>query len=395
MTGVSYGEVNPPLRVLLGPGPSNVHPRVQRAMTAPLVGHLDPYFFRIMDETTELLRAVFQTANRLTFPVSGTGSAGMEASLCNFLEPGDVAIMGVNGLFGERMVDVASRCGAQVVPIPAEWGRIIEPEAIEAALKKQKKVKLLALVHAETSTGAHQPLVEASRLAKAHDALFLADTVTSLGGTEVAVDEWGIDICYSGTQKCLSCPPGLAPLTANDKALAAVRGRKNKVQSWYLDISMLESYWSKGRFYHHTAPILMVYALHEALALVVEEGLERRFQRHRRNGAALHAGLEAMGLKLHAQEGHRLSMLTSVRIPEGVDDRKVRGALLNEFGIEIGGGLGPLAGKIWRIGLMGHSSTAENVLMLLYALEQVLAKEGKVVPPGAGVTAAGRILSGG
>ena len=395
MTGVSYGEVNPPLRVLMGPGPSNVHPRVQKAMMAPMVGHLDPYFFRIMDETTDLLRAIFQTANRLTFPISGTGSAGMEASLCNFLEPGDVAVIGVNGLFGERMVDVASRCGAKVVPIPADWGCIIEPEAIEAALKNQKRVKLLALVHAETSTGAHQPLAEASKLAKEHEALFLVDTVTSLGGTEVAVDEWGMDICYSGTQKCLSCPPGLAPFTANEKALAVARGRKSKAQSWYLDMSMLESYWSKGRFYHHTAPILMIYALHEALAIIVEEGLERRFQRHRRHGAALHAGLEAMGMKLHAQEGHRLSMLTSVRIPEGVDDRKVRGALLNDFGIEIGGGLGPLAGKIWRIGLMGHSSTAENVLMLLHALEQILAREGKAVPRGEGLAAAGRVLSGG
>lgn len=390
---VSYSELNPPLRVLLGPGPSNIHPRAQRAMLAPLVGHLDPYFFQVMDETVTLLRATFKTNNPLTFPVSGTGSAGMEASLCNFLEPGDVALIGVNGFFGERMTDVAARCGAEVVTISAEWGRIIEPEAIEAALKKQGKVKLLALVHAETSTGVRQPLTEASRLAREHGALFLVDAVTSLGGCEVAVDDWGIDICYSGTQKCLSCPPGLAPFTAGESALSLLRSRKTRVQSWYLDMTMLESYWSKGRFYHHTAPIVMIYALHEALALVAEEGLERRFARHQRNGLALQAGLVAMGLALHAQEGHRLSMLTSVRIPDGVDDRQARGALLNEFGIEIGGGLGTLAGKIWRIGLMGHSSSAENVLMLLAALEQVLARQGYRVSPGEGVAAACRILA--
>ena len=388
MADISYQELNPPYRILLGPGPSNIHPRVQMAMLAPMVGHLDPYFITIMEDTMQLLHILFQTKNELTFPISGTGSAGMEASFDNFLEPGDVAVIGVNGLFGERMVDNALRCGAEVIQVSAEWGKVIEPEAIAAALKAHKKVKLLALVHAETSTGILQPLTEASRLAKQYEALFLVDTVTSLGGHEVAVDDWGIDICYSGSQKCISCPPGLAPFTVSQKALATLETRTHKVPSWYLDISLLSNYWSASRFYHHTAPICMIYALHEALALIAEEGLETRFQRHLRNGLALHAGLEAMGLTLHAQKGHRLSVLTSVRIPPGVDDLKVRKGLLDGFSIEIGGGLGPLKGQIWRIGLMGHSSTEENILLLLSALETLLAKEGYSVAPGAGVSAA-------
>jgi len=341
-----------------------------------------------MDDTAGLLRALFRTENKLTFPISGTGSAGMEAGFCNFLEPGDVAVIGVNGFFGERMVDNAQRCGAEVVQVPAEWGRIVEPEAIEAALKTQRRVKLLALVHAETSTGVLQPLHEASQLAKQYEALFLVDTVTSLGGHEVAVDDWGIDICYSGTQKCISCPPGLAPFTANQTAMTVLEARTSKVRSWYLDLSMLSNYWSTGRFYHHTAPIYMIYAIHEALALIAEEGLEARYKRHLRHGSALHAGLEAMGLTLHAQEGHRLSTLTSVRIPPDVDDQRLRQRLLNEFGIEIGGGLGPLRGQIWRIGLMGHSSTEENILLLLSALEKLLITEGYSMKSGAGVTAA-------
>ena len=393
MLSISHQQLNPPNRILLGPGPSNIHPRVQMAMLAPIVGHLDPYFITVMEDTVQLLRSVFQTQNQLTFPVSGTGSAGMEASFDNFLEPGDVAVIGVNGFFGERMVEMASRCGARVVQLPAEWGRIIEPETIEAALKTEKKVKLVALVHAETSTGILQPLTDASRLAKQHEALLLVDAVTSLGGHEVAVDDWGIDICYSGTQKCISCPPGLAPFTTNEKAMSILSTRTHKIQSWYLDLSLLSSYWSASRFYHHTAPISMIYAFHEALALIVEEGLEARIQRHLRNGLALQAGLEAMGLKLHAQQGHRLSTLTTVRIPSGVDDVKVRQRLLNEFNIEIGGGLGPLKGQVWRIGLMGHSSSAENVFLVLSALEKILPAEGYAVQTGAGVTVAAQILS--
>lgn len=388
MTEVSHLKLNPPYRILLGAGPSNIHPRVQQAMSAPLVGHLDPYFSEVMDDTMHLLRAIFQTENRLTFPVSGTGSAGMEASFCNFLEPGDVAVIGVNGLFGERMVDNALRCGAEVIPVTAEWGRIIEPDAIEAALKSRKRVKLLALVHLETSTGALQPLSDASRLARQYEALFLVDAVTSLGGHEVAVDDWGIDICYSATQKCLSCPPGLSPFTANPKALDTQKTRTHKVPSWYLDLSLLSSYWATGRIYHHTAPICMVYALHEALAIIAEEGLVARTQRHKRNGNALQAGLEAMGMRLHAQENHRAKTLTTVCIPPGVDDLKIRQGLLNEFGIEIGGGLGPLKGKVWRIGLLGHSSTEENVLLVLYALEKLLVREGCKIEPGLGVSVA-------
>ena len=388
MASVTLKNFNPPIRVLLGPGPSNIHPRVQLAMAAPLVGHLDPYFQGIMDETVGMLRFVFQTQNKLTFPVSGTGSAGMEAAFDNFLEPGDTAIIGVNGVFGERMVDNAQRTGAKVIPVQAEWGNIIEPEAIEAALKQEKKVKLIALVHVETSTGVIQPLAEISKLAKQYDCLFLVDTVTSLGGHEVAVDDWGIDICYSGTQKCLSCPPGLSPFTANEKALALMQKRTHKEHSWYLDISLLSSYWVTGRVYHHTAPVSMLYAIHEALALIVEEGLEARVKRHLLNGSALHAGLQAMGLTLQAQEGHRASSLTTVKIPPAVDGTKIVQKFLNNYSTEIGVGLGPLKGKIWRIGLMGHGSTKENVLMVLSTLEKCLAEEGYRSEPGAGVAAA-------
>ena len=388
MAMVSYQHLNPPLRILLGPGPSNIHPRVQQAMAAPMVGHLDPYFIKIMDDTVELLRYLFRTQNRLTFPISGTGSAGMEASFCNFLEPGDTAVIGVNGVFGERMVDNAIRCGAEVIPVTAEWGKIVPPEAIEAVLKSQKKIKMLALVHAETSTGVLQPLTEASQLAKRYGALFMVDTVTSLGGQEVAVDDWGIDICYSGTQKCISCPPGLSPFTVNQKALDILQNRKSKVPSWYLDLSLLSAYWGTGRVYHHTAPVTMIYALHEALALIAEEGLDARIKRHKRNAAALKAGLEAMGLVMHAEEGHRLNSLNSVRVPVGVDEARVRQKLLNQYGIEIGGGLGPLKGKIWRIGLMGESSNEANVLLLLYALERTLPAEGYLSEIGTGVNAA-------
>ena len=393
MPDSSHLNLNPPNRILLGPGPSNIHPRVQAAMMAPLVGHLDPYFITIMEDTMELLRTVFRTKNKLVFPISGTGSAGMESGFCNFLEPGDVAVIGVNGLFGERMVDNAIRTGAEVIQVPGEWGRIIEPEAIAKVLKSQKKVKLLALVHAETSTGTLQPLEEASRLAEQYEALFLVDAVTSLGGHELAIDDWGIDICYSGSQKCLSCPPGVSPFTVRQRAVDVVQARKTKVSSWYLDLSLLSSYWSSSRFYHHTAPISMVYALHEALAMVVEEGLEDRIKRHNKHGSALQSGLEAMGLTLHAQEGHRLKVLTSVRIPQGIDDMKVRGGLLNEFDIEIGGGLGPLKGQIWRIGLMGHSSSVENVLLVLHALESQLTAQGYSVEPGVSMRAAIKALA--
>lgn len=388
MSNTPYSEIDAPPRILMGPGPSNIHPRVQMAMMAPMVGHLDPYFISVMEDTVKLLRTVFRTDNELTFPISGTGSAGMEAGFINFLEPGDVAVIGVNGFFSARMVENAERCGARVVTVPAEWGSTVDPADMEAALKAEKKVKMVAVVHAETSTGVLQPLEEISRLAKEYDALFLADTVTSLGGAELAIDDWGIDISYSGSQKCLGCPPGLAPFTVNKKALDVVANRSTKVPSWYLDLSLLSTYWTNDRFYHHTAPISMVYAFYEALRLVLEEGLEERVKRHNLHGDALKAGLEAMGLELHAQEGHRLSMLTTVRIPSGVDDAAVRKGLLNGFNLEIGGGLGPLKGLVWRIGLMGYSSNPENVLLVLASLEKMLAAEGHKVESGAGVKAA-------
>jgi len=386
--------LQPPSRVLLGPGPSNVHPRVLRAMSTPLVGHLDPAFLQIMDETKRLLQFVFQTRNELTIPISGTGSAGMEACLVNLLEPGDEAVVGVNGVFGTRMADIVERCGATLVRVEAPWGRVIDPADIAAALQRCKRPKLVAVVHAETSTGAWQPLEEIGPLVHAAGALFVVDTVTSLGGCPVGVDEWSIDACYSGTQKCLSCPPGLAPITFGPRAVEALHTRKTKVQSWYLDLTMIEKYWGSERVYHHTAPITMNYALHEALQLIEEEGLEARWRRHECNHHALKAGLAAIGLGIASQENHQLWTLNSVRLPDGVDDARVRNTLLDEFGIEIGGGLGPLKGQTWRIGLMGESSTAANVLLLLSALERVLPRYGYSVSLGAALAAAERVYAG-
>lgn len=387
--------ISPPRRVLLGAGPSSVHPLVRQALAAPIVGHMDPYFYQVMQEAMALLRGVFRTANPMTFPISGTGSAGMEAAMSNLLEPGDKVIIGVNGYFGQRMVEMASRCGAQVIQVAAPWGSIIPGEAIEAALKQHARVKVLALVHAETSTGVLQPLAEACRLAREYGVLLLVDTVTSLGGCEVAVDPWGVDVCYSATQKCLGCPPGLAPITLSPRAMEAVRRRQTKVNSWYLDVSLLESYWLTGRVYHHTAPISMVYALREALRLLMEEGLEAGYERHWRNGTALQRGLEAMGLQLLAPTEHRAPMLTAVCPPPGVDAEAIRRALLEEYDIEVGGGLGELRGKLWRIGLMGYSSQGENVLAVLSALESLLARAGWGFPRGDGVAAAGQVLNRG
>ena len=378
--------------MLLGPGPSTVSPRVLRAMSIPLVGHLDPLFLHIMDETKRLLQFVFQTRNELTIPISGTGSAGMEACLVNLLEPGDEAVVCINGVFGTRMADIVERCGATLVKVEAPWGRVIDPADVAAALQCGKP-KLLAIVHAETSTGAWQPIEEISRLTHDAGALLVVDTVTSLGGCAVRVDAWGIDACYSGTQKCLSCPPGLSPITFGPRALDVLRQRKTKVRSWYLDLTMIEKYWGNERVYHHTAPITMNYALYEALRIVEEEGLEARWARHQRNHQALKAGLAAIGLTIASQENHQLWTLNSVHIPDGVDDARVRGALLDEFNIEIGGGLGPLKGKTWRIGLMGESSTTANVLLVLSALERVLPRCGHKVDSGAGVAAAARVYA--
>jgi len=370
-----------------------VHPRVLSAMSTPLVGHLDPAFLQIMEETKRLLRWVFQTKNTLTLPISGTGSAGMEACLVNLLEPGDEAVVCSNGVFGTRLADIVERCGAKLTLVEAPWGRIIDAADVERALAGCRRPKLVALVHAETSTGVLQPIHDISRLTHAAGALLVVDTVTSLAGHPVAIDEWEADAAYSGTQKCLSCPPGLAPVTFGERAMQALRQRKSKVQSWYLDLSMIEKYWGDERVYHHTAPISMNYALYEALRLVEEEGLEARWERHRRHHEALRAGLAAIGLPLAAQEGHRLWTLNSVHIPVGVDDASVRFALLKEFGVEIGGGLGPLKGKTWRIGLMGESSTAANVLFVLSALERVLPLHGHSVDGGAGVAAAQHVLA--
>src|SRR5688572_29686020 len=381
------GQLSPPPRILMGPGPSDVHPRVLAAMATPLVGHLDPEFIKIMNETQQMLRYVFQTQNKLTLPVSGTGSAGMEACVDNLIEPGDGMLVCVNGVFGQRMVDVAQRAGARVEKIERAWGQVFSSDEVASAVKKFRP-KVVGIVHAETSTGAWQPMEELGKIAHDNGAMLLMDCVTSLGGVPVKLDEWGVDAAYSGTQKCLSCPPGLSPVSFSSRAGEAIKARKTKVQSWYLDMSMVERYWGDERFYHHTAPITMNYALREALRLVCEEGLESRWARHMRNHRGLKAGLVAMGLEYAAQEGHQLPQLNAVKIPSGVEDLPVRKRLLAEFGIEIGGGLGDFKGKAWRVGLMGHTSRSENVLAFLGALEQCLVNAGATVKPGAGVASA-------
>lgn len=392
MTITDIGELTPPQRILLGPGPANIDPRVMDALARPIVGHLDPAFLGIMDDTTRLLRGVFKTGNQLTIPISGTGSAGMEAAFCNMVEPGDTVIIGVKGVFGQRMTEVASRYGAKVITVEGEWGLPLAPERFEAAFKENGSVKLVALVHAETSTGVLQPLTEISQMARDNDAIFLVDAVTSLGGIDLCVDEWGIDVCYSGTQKCIGAPPGLAPITFGPKAAEIITSRKTKVTSWYLDMSLIQMYWGDDRAYHHTAPISMIYALREALRVIHQEGLAARLSRHHRNAEALREGLEGMGLKLVVPPGYRADSITTVYVPEGVDDVAVRGELLNDFGIEIGGGLGPLKGIAWRVGLMGYGSRPENVLALLNALEQILPRQGFAVAVGEAKLAAERAL---
>ena len=356
----------------MGPGPSDVAPSVLRAMSQPLVGHLDPVFVNMMEEIKTMLRAVFQTKNEMTFPVSGTGSAGMEFCFVNLIEPGDEVIVGVNGVFGNRMADVAERCGARVTKVESEWGRIIEVQQIRDALQKVAKPKLVAIVHAETSTGALTPVEEISRLAHNAGALFLLDTVTSLGGCPVKIDDWQVDAVYSGTQKCLSCPPGLSPVSLSSRAMEAATTRKKKVQSWYLDVNLLSSYWGQERVYHHTAPISMNYALHEALRLVLQEGLEKRFRRHEKNHVALKTGLSDLGIGFASQESHQLWQLNAVKVPEGVDEAKLRKRLLTEYNIEVGAGLGSLKGKIIRVGLMGETSKREKVEKFLAAFRAIV-----------------------
>lgn len=384
--------LNPSQRLLLGPGPSEVHPRVLAALGMPLLGHLDPEFVALMDETQNLLRYVFQTENRLTMAVSGTGSAGMEAVVVNLIEPGDKMLVCINGVFGARMADVAERAGARVTTIERPYGEVFDPEEVKTALRKVSP-KLIGIVHAETSTGAWQPVEDIARIAHEAGAMIAIDTVTSLGGVPVEIDAWGIDAVYSGTQKCLSCPPGLAPVSFSPRAAEVIQNRKTKVQSWYLDMGMIQRYWGSDRFYHHTAPISMNYALREALALVVEEGLEARFARHKLNAEALKAGLAAMGIGIVTVEGHQLPELSCIRIPEGIDDLSVRKRLLTDWGIEIGGGLGSLKGKAWRIGLMGYGSRRSNVTLVLAALETCLRDLGHQLEPGAALSAAAEAYS--
>ena len=364
-------KANPPIRTLLGPGPSPVHPRVLQALALPVVGHLDPKFLEIMDQSMSMLREIFQTENRLALPMSGTGSAGMETCFVNLIEAGDAVLIGVNGVFGTRMIDVAQRCGAQVDTVEAEWGTALDAQNFKSTLAK-KKYKIVALVHAETSTGVLQPLDDIAKLVHENGALLLVDTVTSLGGAPVRVDELGIDACYSGTQKCLGCPPGLSPVTLNDRALETVRRRKTKVQSWYLDLSMIEKYWGNERVYHHTAPISMNYALHEALRMVLEEGLEAAWQRHKRVHEAFIREMRKLELEPAVAESIRAPMINAVKIPEGADDAKVRQRLYDDFNIEIGAGLGPLKGKIWRVGLMGYGAREENIEILAKALKALI-----------------------
>jgi (S)-ureidoglycine---glyoxylate transaminase len=383
------GDLLPGPRILLGPGPTMADPRVLKAMATPLLGQFDPEFTAIMGEVMALSRFVFQTENEFTYPVSGTGRAGLEAAITSLIEPGDRVVVGECGRFGLLLIELAERCGAEVVAVREPWGRVIEPEKIARALEGGR-TRLVAMIHGETSTGVLQPLQEIARLAREHDALLMADVVVTLGGCEVAVDRWGVDVAVAGTQKCLSCPSGMAPVTYNARAAEVLRTRKSKPRSNYLDLAQLAEYWSPARFNHHTAPTAMVYGLREALRAVREEGLGARFARHRLHGDALRAGLAALGLTLFGKEPaeHRLPFITPVVVPEGVSELNVRRRLLEDFGIEIGAAFGELHGKIWRIGTMGYAATRQNVLLCLAALEHVLRAEGWRALAGGGVDAA-------
>ena len=386
---------NPPVRTLMGPGPSDVHPRVLEALSRPTIGHLDPAFISMMDELKELLQYAFQTRNAMTMPVSAPGSAGMETCFVNLVEPGDKVVVCQNGVFGGRMKENVERCGGIAVMVEDSWGDAIDINKLEDALKAHDDARIVAMVHAETSTGAQSDVTTLVKLAHQHDCLTIVDTVTSLGGTPVKVDEWGIDAIYSGSQKCLSCTPGIAPVSFNERALEKVRNRQTRVQSWFMDLNLVMGYWGEGakRAYHHTAPINALYALHEALLILKEEGLEQAWARHRKNHLALRAGLEAMGLSFIVKEPDRLPQLNAVTIPAGVDDASVRSRLLNEYNLEIGAGLGALAGKVWRIGLMGHASRAENILLCVGALESVLGDMGAEINTGVALPAMQKALA--
>ncbi|MGD1983452.1 MAG: alanine--glyoxylate aminotransferase family protein [Chromatiaceae bacterium] len=391
---MTHTSFHPPQRTLMGPGPSDVPPRILEALGRPTIGHLDPSFVELMDDVKTLLQYVMQTENTLTLPVSAPGSAGMEACFVNLVEPGDKVIVCQNGVFGGRMKENVERCGGQPVMVQDSWGHAVDPNKLEDALQANPDAKIVAFVHAETSTGAQSDARTLVELARRHDCLTIVDAVTSLAGTPVKVDDWEIDALYSGTQKCLSCVPGIAPVTFSERAMQRISNRSHKVQSWFLDMNLVMGYWGKGarRAYHHTAPVNAIYALHEALLMVHEEGLEQAWQRHRRNHLALKAGIEAMGLSFIVPEADRLPQLNAISIPEGVDDAAVRGRLLNEHHLEIGAGLGDLAGKVWRIGLMGYSSRIENVTRCLAALDAVLADVGAPVNHGSALPAAEKIL---
>lgn len=389
MTAKSF---HPPVRTLMGPGPSDVNPRILEAMSRPTIGHLDPQFVAMMDEVKDLLRYAFQTDYELAMPVSAPGSAGMETCFVNLIEAGDKVVVCQNGVFGGRMKENVERCGATPVMVEDEWGKAVDLDKVNDTLKAHPDAKVLAFVHAETSTGAISDAKSLARLAREHGCLSIADTVTSLGGSPLKVSDWGLDAVYSGTQKCLSCTPGLSPVTFSERAIARVKNRSSKVQSWFMDLNLVLGYWGSGakRAYHHTAPVNALYGLHEALVILQEEGIENAWGRHQRNHQALRAGIEAMGLEFVVDEANRLPQLNSVSIPEGVDDAAVRARLLQEYGLEIGAGLGPMAGRIWRIGLMGHASNHKNVLLCLGALDAVLSDMKAPVESGVAVEAAMR-----
>jgi alanine-glyoxylate transaminase/serine-glyoxylate transaminase/serine-pyruvate transaminase len=381
---------HPPVRTLMGPGPSDVNPRILEALSRPTIGHLDPAFVELMDDIKRLLQFAFHTRNALTMPVSAPGSAGMETCFVNLMRPGDKVVVAQNGVFGGRMQENVERCGGTAVMVKDDWGKPVDPQKVEDALKANPDAKILAFVHAETSTGARSDAAELCTLARQHDCLSIVDTVTGLGGIEVNVDDWGADAVYSGTQKCLSCVPGLSPVTFSERAQEAIRSRKRRAQSWFLDLELVMAYWGDGaqRSYHHTAPINALYALHEALIILEEEGLPQAWARHRLNHEALAAGLECLGIEFVVHRDYRLPQLNCVSFPAGVDDAAVRRSLLQEYSLEIGAGLGPLAGKVWRIGLMGFASNRKNVLFCLGALESVLAEQRIPVDAGEAVAAA-------
>ena len=393
MTSSYMSELQPPQKVLLGPGPSTVHPRVLQALSLPVMGHLDPTFFQVMDDVCEMLRMVFHTTNFMTVPISSTGTGAMETACANIIEPGDSMLVCRNGYFGIRLADIAERCGATVHVMDTPWGKAVDPQMLKDELKKHPGLKAVGVVHAETSTGVLSDMKELVDVIHESGALAIVDAVTSLGGHEVRMDDWGIDVCYSATQKCLGAPPGLAPISLSPAAMDVVAKRPSKVQSFYFNLKDLEAYWNQTRAYHHTSPINMTYALREALRMMMEEGQENRINRHARVAAALRAGAEALGLSLLAEEGHRLNPLTTLSIPQGIEDAKVRRVLLNGYDIEIGGGLGEFAGKAWRVGLMGESARERNVFALLSALETILSKEGYEVAFGASLSAAQRTIA--